>query len=51
MPFQSQFLLSFSFQNARQQGATLVTEEHVNQAFAQLSRQRPEYFGPRQRVN
>lgn len=47
MPFQIQFLLSFGFQNARQQGAALVTDEHVIQAFDLLSRQRPEYFSPR----
>lgn len=47
MPFQMQFLLSFGFQNARQQKASLVVQEHVVQAHDALARQRPEYFGPR----
>lgn len=44
MPFQIQFLLSYSFKQARGQNAAVVTEEHVVSSFELLCRERPEYF-------
>jgi serine/threonine protein kinase len=44
MPFQMQFLLSYSFKQAREQRAALVTEDHVISSFETLCRERPEYF-------
>jgi hypothetical protein len=50
MPFQLQFLLSYSFKQAREQRAALVTEDHVISSFELLCRERPEYFD-RQRLS
>jgi hypothetical protein len=44
MPFQLQFLLSYSFRHARIQRSAIVTEQHVREAHALLSRERPDYF-------
>jgi hypothetical protein len=44
MPFQLQFLLSYSFKQAREQSASLVTEDHVISSFELLCRERPEFF-------
>ncbi len=45
-PFQMQFLLGYSFKQARRDLACLVVREHVDHAWEKLVRQRPEYFGP-----
>lgn len=45
MPFQLQFLLSFSFEKARDEHASMVINRHVAEANVRLSRDRPDYFG------
>jgi hypothetical protein len=47
MPFQLQFLLSYSFKQARDQCTALVTEDHVISSFELLCREHPEYFDRR----
>jgi transcriptional regulator with XRE-family HTH domain len=47
MPFQLQFVLNYSFQRARSHRASLVTIDHVIEAFQYLSQKRPDHFGRR----